>query len=355
VIAVLSDADVAWHRVTLPRAPASRMRAALVGLLEEALLDDAEQVHLALPPDAQAGQPAWIAAAHKRWLAGELAALERADVMVDRVVPSTWPDEPATGHFAEGDADEPGDVSLTWAALSGVVTLRLKGTLARSLLPEDAISTARWSATPAVASPAERWLGAPVVVMTPRERALLAARSLWNLRQFDLAGTARGARALSNLWRRVRSPEWRLVRFGLAALVLVQIIGLNAWALRQHAAIESKREAMTAVLQTTFPQVRAVLDAPLQMQREVDSLRAAAGRAGESDLETLLGAAAAAWPEGRGPAEALQFEGGRLSLSAGGWSDGEIDSFRSALGSQGWQLQVRDGRMSLSRTSGTAS
>ena len=34
VVAVLADADVAWHRITLPKAPAARLRAALTGVLE---------------------------------------------------------------------------------------------------------------------------------------------------------------------------------------------------------------------------------------------------------------------------------------------------------------------------------
>ena len=68
VALVLADCDVSWHRITLPKAPAARLRAALVGVLEEALLDDAEQLHLALAPQAAAGQPTWVAAVDKRWL-----------------------------------------------------------------------------------------------------------------------------------------------------------------------------------------------------------------------------------------------------------------------------------------------
>jgi general secretion pathway protein L len=355
VVAVLADADVAWHRVTLPKAPAARMRAALVGVLEDALLDEPETVHLATAPQAVGGQPAWIAAVHKPWLQAELAALERAQVFVDRVVPSAWPDEPATGHFAEADEAAPGDMMLTWAHANGVVTLRLKGTLARSLLPPDAASKARFSATPAVAAPAERWLGAPVAVMSPGERALLASRSLWNLRQFDLAATAKGTRALTDLWRRLRSPGWRPVRIGVAALVAAQVIGLNVWAWRQSAVIDAKREQMVALLRATFPQVRAVLDAPAQMQREIDALRAAAGRPAEADLEPLLTAAAAAWPEGRGAVDTLRFEPGRLTLSSVGWSPEQIEQFRSELQRAGWQVEAQDGRIALSRRSGAAS
>ena len=66
VVAVVGEGDIAWHRITLPKAPAARLRAALNGVLEEALLDDAEVTHLALAPDAVASQPTWIAAPPRR-------------------------------------------------------------------------------------------------------------------------------------------------------------------------------------------------------------------------------------------------------------------------------------------------
>src|SRR5438105_1011676 len=71
VVAVLADSDVSWHRVTLPKAPAARMRAALSGVLEEALLDEEEMIHLAIEPQATPGEPAWVAAVRKPWLAAE--------------------------------------------------------------------------------------------------------------------------------------------------------------------------------------------------------------------------------------------------------------------------------------------
>src|SRR5437867_9109740 len=80
VVAALADADVSWHRIILPRAPAARMRAALQGVLEEAVLDDASDVHLAVAPQATPGQPTWIAAVNRPWLTRELAVLERATV-----------------------------------------------------------------------------------------------------------------------------------------------------------------------------------------------------------------------------------------------------------------------------------
>ena len=55
VVAVLADSDVSWQRITLPKAPAAKLRAALGGLLEDHLLEDDEALHLALAPGAQAG------------------------------------------------------------------------------------------------------------------------------------------------------------------------------------------------------------------------------------------------------------------------------------------------------------
>jgi general secretion pathway protein L len=103
------------------------------------------------------------------------------------------------------------------------------------------------------------------------------------------------------------------------------------------------------MLRATFPNVRAVLDAPLQMRRETEVLRAAAGRAGDSDLEALLGAAASAWPDGQGPVQALRFEPGRLTLSAPGWSEQQVKQFRDRLRPGGWAVESAEGSVSLSR------
>src|SRR4051794_16730190 len=93
IIAVLADSDVSWHRITLPKAPGARMRAALTGVLEDALLDEVDAVHLALAPGATAGQLTWVAAVDRAWLRSQIAVLQRARVFVDRVVPMVWPDE----------------------------------------------------------------------------------------------------------------------------------------------------------------------------------------------------------------------------------------------------------------------
>jgi general secretion pathway protein L len=352
VVAVLADSDVSWQRITLPKAPAARLRAALGGLLEDNLLEDDEALHLALDPAAVPGQPTWVAVTHKAWLRAALEAREKAGLSIERVLPSSWPGDAPQGHFFEAAGPGAGNarVMLSHADENGQCLVRLDGSLARALLPQTASQPVRWTATPAVAAPAERWLGASVTVLTEAERALQSARSLWNLRQFDLAPRRRGTLALRNAARRLLSPAWRPVRMGVATLALLQIVGLNAWAWHQRQALSSLKASQESLLRSTFPNVRAVLDAPLQMRRESEVLRAAAGRAGENDLEALLGAAASAWPDAQGPVQTLRFEPGRLTLSVPGWSEQQVTLFRDRLRPGGWSVESAEGRVTLSRT-----
>ncbi|MEO8836302.1 MAG: type II secretion system protein GspL [Caldimonas sp.] len=355
IIAVVQEADVSWHRITLPKAPGARLHSALVGVIEEALLEDAETVHLALAPLATPGQPTWVAAVDKSWLKDELATLGKKGIFVDRVVPMAWPDDPPAGHFHSPSGSGVGTVAgvyLTWASVDGVATVRLDGGLARALVPNPAPATTRWSAAPMAAQAAEQWLGSPVNLMPVEQRLLQAGRSLWNLRQFDLARRTRGARAFGDWLRQAMSPAWRPVRIGVALLLAAQIVGLNLWAWHQKSAVETRRGAIQALVKKSFPRVGAgdvQRDPAAVMLRETQSLRTLAGKAGESDLEPMLQAAAAAWPGERPPVETVRFEPGKLTLAANGWSDKQIEQFRAALRPAGFRVDASEGRLVVTR------
>ncbi|MDQ6628826.1 MAG: general secretion pathway protein GspL, partial [Pseudomonadota bacterium] len=199
---------------------------------------------------------------------------------------------------------------------------------------------------------AERWLGAAVTVMPIEQRLLQAARTLWNLRQFELARGHRGSRAARDWLRQAMSPAWRTVRTGAVALVAAQIVGVNLWAWHQSSAIQAKRTAIQALVKATYPRVNAVdvqRDASAVMLRETQALRTLAGKPGDADLEPMLQAAAAAWPRERPPVENVRFETGKLSLAASGWSDAQIEQFRSAMRSAGFQVEASEGRLVATR------
>ncbi len=363
-VLVLAEADVSWHLVAVPKAPSARLRAALAGVMEELLLDDDEALHFALAPDAVPGRRGWVAVTDARRLGAVLAALESAGRTIERVLPMAVPlaanapaNTPVRGHFHVASDVDPDAVTkddepwLTLARADGVLCVRLGGGLARSLLPAEAPADGRWSTTPAAATAAERLLGRPVPLMSEAERVLEATRGVVNLRQFDLAARRRGTRALREGARRFFSADWRAVRYGLAALLVVQLLGLNAYAWQQRQALASKRAAATELLKAAHPGVSVVLDAPLQMERETERLRTAAGNVGAADLEALMAAASAAWPDGAGPTQTLRFEPGSLTLAAPGWGQPQMQQMRERLRAAGYGAEMAQGRVVVTRAS----
>ncbi|MDE2368367.1 MAG: general secretion pathway protein GspL [Burkholderiales bacterium] len=344
LVLALADDDVSWHRVDVPKAPPARMRAALLGVMEDALLDDDEALLFALGPGALPGQRGWVAVTHRPWLATLLAALDEAGPGVERVVALNQPGETARAHVYTDPADADAAPRLALAHADGACSVALSGGLARSLLPPPEVAV-RWTATAAAAAAAEQWLGASVALQSEAERALEAAAAGANLRQFELAPRHRGARALAEAGKRFLSPPWRAARWGLAAIVAVHVVGLNAYAWKLRHAVELKREAMVALLKSSYPGVHAVLDAPLQMRSETERARAAAGKPGPGDLEALLAAAAGAWPDGSAPVVSLRFEPGRLTLAAPGWADAQLAQFRSRLRGAGYGAESANGAL----------
>ncbi len=387
LVLVLAPSDVSWHRLKVPKATPARMPQALAGLMEERLLDDEESVHMALAADAVPGQDGWVAATHRPRLAAALAALEAAGHTVERVVTLMPPPGAVLrGHFEvpdPGGADRRngpelvGEADAATAAAGpaaaandgrpvlclsrddGVWCLPLGGPTAVGLAEALRGSWAqeapgqRWTTTPAAALAAERYLGRTVPLQTEAEHLLeagqTAVKNALNLRQFDLAARHRGLRAVGAVAKRLFSDEWRWARYGVAALLGLQLVGLNAYAWQQRQALQDRRAAMDNLLRNTHPGVRTILDAPLQMANETERLRAAAGRPGGADLEVALGAAAAVWPDGKGPVGNLRYESGRLVLAAPGWAPAEVDALRERLRPMSWTVEHADGRLTLAR------
>ena len=112
---------------------------------------------------------------------------------------------------------------------------------------------------------------------------------------------------------------------------------------------DGEARELRAILDTATDGV-AVLDAPVQMRRENEALRAAAGKAGDDDLEPLLQAAASAWPPNT-PVQAFQYDSGSLTLAVPGWAPPQIEQFRSVLMAAGWHVEVAESRIVVSRGS----
>ena len=342
VVAVIPMALLSWHSVELPagiNAGSPRLRPILEGLLEDRLLDEPEQLHLALAPQV-IGRQAWVAACDGNWLRGHLQALEAAHRPVTRIVPEFAPDAGALHLYVVGEPERP-ELVLTGASVGGVLRLPLT-TAALALVPANqAEEELLVLAEPQVAALAESFFQRKVVLMTRPQRCLDAARSPWDMAQFDLAssGRARMLKRLSSLLREWRlAPAWQPARWGLAIILLANLLGLNAWAWKEQSSMQARRAAVQGALTQTFPQIKVVVDAPLQMEREVVALRRAAGLSSGRDLEAILAVLGAAIPADR-PAAEIEFMAGAVRVKGLQLSAAESAGMSVQLKRQGYNAR----------------
>jgi len=340
-VVIVPAAALSWHRVDLPKGTgprAPRLRAMLEGLLEDRLLDEPEDLHFALEPGAAAERPAWVAVCDRSRLRAALQMLESAGRPVSRVVPEFAPEgDPAL--YALGD---PAGAQLVCAGRDGVLAVPLSAA-SLALLPANLPETTPLVAEPAVAALAELVLQQRPRLLPPAERLLSSAQTAWDLSQFEFAsgGRARAFKKLSAGWAGLlRAPEWRPARWAVVVLLAVQLLGLNAWAWKERSALAAKREASRTILTQTFPQVRTVVDAPQQMEREVAALRQVTGGISGRDLEAMLGALAAIAPPGRA-ATGLEFSGTELRVHGLAASEAQAQPLLQALRSRGYAGTVQ--------------
>ena len=197
-------------------------------------------------------------------------------------------------------------------------------------------------AEPAVAALAEKILGRPVQLATHSSHALLAARGAWDLAQFDLASSGR-IRALRKagglLSALLHAPQWRAARWGVGVLLLAHLLGLNLWAWQERHSLAAKQASVRSALTQTFPHVKVVVDAPVQMERELARLRQAAGALSAQDLEPLLALSARALPA-TWQASAIDYSGGQLRLRGPALSADEQRHASDTARASGYQLHT---------------
>jgi general secretion pathway protein L len=349
VVAVVPHSRLAWLSVQLP--PAShgpRLMNVLHGLLEDRLLDDPQQLHLVLPPNSQdlarTGGTTWVAACDKAWLREALAPLQAAGLTVQRLVPELQPtDTPVLHVMGEPDQStsvltQPEGVSLlpphtaSWRAFVALTDPHIDA-------QND--SALQIYAEPAMVARVQQLLQRQPELQSAAQRWVAASQSAWDLAQGEWAQgrSQRLQRGLQSAWQTLaHAPTWHAVRVGMAALFVLQVVGLNALAWREKSALDQQQLALQRILKTTFPAVNLVIDAPLQMQREVDNLQQKSGHVSRTDFEPLLAALAGVLPAGQVPAQ-LHFANAVLRVQGLNLDDKALQSAQAALKPQGLSLR----------------
>ena len=371
-VAVVPARALSWHQIQLPAGTLSsgwmqersspRLRSILESLLEDQLLDDPAKMHFALQPNAKDGSPIWVAACDKEWLRGALRTLRRNKHRPNKIAPE-WAPFPLAPN---GDTHSPKNPKLwvtgnddlahvTWIDESGVHTLPLSsGHLTQPQLPDMDFPDAQLMAEPAASHLAEQLFLRTARVIAPENRLRHAAQHEWNLAQFEFVWRnpffVRFAKRWSIFWS---APEWRPSRFALIAVLIVHIIGLNAFAWRSNKQLEQQRLAIRDVLVSTFPKLSVIVDPPVQMERELNLLRQASGGLSARDFESMLGALGSTAESvlAQGAPTAIDFTPGELRIS-GLKSDAPIpEALNTELRTRGYTSRM-DGNSLVISTQG---
>jgi len=350
-VLVVPAERLSWQRVVMPKGTldkplfaegqSQRTRAILSGLLEDALLDEPDKLHMALQPQARAHEPAWVAVCDRAWLLAWLNELEQAGLAVSRIVPEHCPSNtPDTRQIrVRGSAEQ---AMITWVDEGGVLTLPVSAASVAAVL-QQAGDLAQLSlfAEPAVVGLAEQSFKSAAQVQTRAQAWANALTTDWDLAQFDLLRT-RGARTRKNL-RGVmselgRSAAWRPARWAVFLLFGVNLAGLQAWAWKEQAALDARRSAIRSTLTHTFPDVQVVVDAPAQMARSLQNLQRSSGQLSDTDLETMLGQVHKIATPASAPG-ALNYQPGQLRLKGFVMQGGTDAPLDASLRDQGWSIK----------------
>lgn len=342
---------LSWHQVKLPPLSASRVRAALEGTLEDRLLDEPASLAFALAPRRGADGTTLVAVCDKAGLRAALQFFELAQRPATRVVPQFEPaSDPTQRRLVVTGTVEDAWITLVDTHGSLCVPVGAAAVLTGHGTPEfDALTLI---AEPAVAALAEQVFARPASIQEVELALLASSRGAWELAQFDLALSSGGrmARRWTSGWRQFAgTPAWRMARWGLIGLLLANLVGLNAWAWRQDTSLQAKRRQVKALLSQTFPRVRTIVDAPVQMEREVALLRQASGGLSARDMEVMLGAIGGALPSGQTPTS-IEFSPGEavikgvaLDLSQVALVSGKLAGLGYTARLDGERLVVRAG------------
>jgi general secretion pathway protein L len=378
VVAIVPSEWLSWHAVELPKGSqaggATRLRAVLDGLLEDRVLDDTANLHFAVGPavsaptihnvsnagnvgNASNESAVWVAACDKAHLRAALAPLEAAGRPVSRIVPEFAPLDAATGLSAGASNDgssravyalgEPGDAWLVDVHSQGVTRLPLQAVVVQQWLSQTRATDASGNggnntvfAEPAVSALAGELLNQSVQLQQAPQRWLLALQSPWDLAQFDLSnsGRLRAFKKLGDAWANLcHAPRWRAARWGVGLALVANVVGLNAWAWKEHAALTQQRKDVQSVLTQTFPQVKVVVDAPVQMGRELALLRQITGAPAPRDLENLLSAVGqASATVAKLDVASLDYAEGELRLKTKGLTEEQVTTLLASLSGLGY-------------------
>lgn len=343
-IAIISSTRLTCVNVQMPSQSRRRWEAALPFVAEEFALTDPEENHV-VPGVVQKDGQRSLFIVDKQWLQNIVSACQAANISLRRAVPEALlPNLPpetwvvvwnGTQGFmrtstTSGMALDQGDDQNPPLALS----LSLNSSLHSP--PKHILFRASWDS-----QDSEQTL--PCWSNLPTE---LTLGKPWDWRQEPIPNNA-----VNLLWGplapKTKLHEWlpklKPVAFILLAVLVIETVGKNIeWVLRSHEKASITKE-MERTFHKAFGETSTVVNPSLQMQRNIASLRHAAGLPDEADFLPLLDQASstlAAWPGGS--ITSLHYESGRLDVDVKLRSTDEVRVLQQRLQGKGLSVRLGD-------------
>ena len=336
-VIVASDRVLATA-VALPKIKRSQLETALPFALEDALIDDASEAHVTTGAKLTDGRTV-LYTLNKPWLARFLAASSATKMRVRRIVPEFCL-LPTRGN----------EWSLAWDGVQGFLATSNAGGALDSggdahapvglqlRLQTDAPAALRLFALGSEVQ-APNWnIGVPVI---------------FEQQSFDWRKATIPSDAPNLLWGKFAPPPrisefWPWLRPALMAAML--LFGVEAalsnleWALLAHEKSQLTH-SMDETFKETFGADATIVDAPLQMRRNIARLRHAAGVSDDADFSPLLqkfSAASSSIPGGT--LHSLRYNDGKLDIEMSITNAIALDVLQQRLVQAGLQTQVVDKR-----------
>lgn len=333
-VVILAADRVLSAAVMLPGLKRNKLETALPFALEDTLIEEASDAHVTPGEKLPDGRTV-LYAVNKGWLTRFLAAAGSARLRIRKVIPEhcllpvrdnewsmAW--DGTQGFLAMaagmGRALDCGSATIAPAALRLHLQQRAPAALRLFALDHE-VQLPDWG------------LGVPVIF----------ERQSFDWRRADIP-----AGAPDLLWGRFTPPArigelWPWLRPALmAALLLFTVEAVLSNVEWMMFALEKRQldRQMTEIFRETFGADATIVDAPLQMRRNVARLRHATGAIDDADFLPLLNKFSAVAPDAN--LRTLRYEDGKLDIEMMQSGDMALITLRQRLSEAGLQMQVMD-------------
>ncbi len=345
-VGIIAPERVLCVAAKLPPGPRRRWQASLPFLAEEFTLSDPEDNHVVPGPILADGR-LMLVVVDKQWIERISNACRVSNVSLRRMIPEMFLPAISRGNWvlvwdghcgflrsgpARGMAIDHGDSNTVPVALQLFLNAE-QGSLPAAIeirfphhLPKEQRLLPRWNVPQVKFTSGGDW---------DWQRAAIPGDAL-NLMWGDFAPRAK----LREWWPKIRpAAVIMLLAFGIEAT------GTNIEWARLSYEKQALAQDMARSFHTAFGDSSTLVNAPLQMQRNLAELRHAAGLQDDGDFLSLLDAAAAEFaPLPAGSVSALHFEAGRLDVDIKLARVEDLRGLRQRLLGKGLGVQMSDPR-----------